>query len=283
MDTEKMEQLKNSPLFYNKEIKIIPLGSDKIQERSTFLIECEGRKSVLKMDNQSHDVKKELKAWLTLAQDENVDYRPNIYYVSPDFKFSISEFYEGYTSIKKLKLTEVDQDILSKHLVRFLRIYQCITDEDIDLKKSIGKDIHTQFLLGIEKGLFKEEDKNIVLQFLEGVSFENVATYSHQRLEPENILYNPVTKDMKVIHMRHSKFSDPIYDAIYMSKTLPPEISRVFLPAIELYNPKIVQIISLLCDLKICLKREKQKEDFDLQEIYAQIEGMKEEVLGKKK
>lgn len=284
MDLEMENKIKDLDLFREKEIEIIPLGTSSKEKKTVFLIDCKipidgedskkyrKMKYLLRIEDGQNTVKFELESWLLLAKKNLSVHRPEIYYIDSNFKFSISEFYEGYTSIDTLELSQMDKEVISKYLLKLSSDYQTITSEVFDLKAVVKKELTDLFKQGIQSKFFQEEDLQEVIKFVNQIEFGTTATYNHCALSMKNILYNKETKETKIVHMKDSKFTEPIYDYIYMIKNLDREISHVFMPAIENYNPKIVQVLSLLCDLKTFLSHERR---ISLQSIYTQIENIK--------
>lgn len=285
MDLKIQSKMVEIPLFCGKQIDVTPLGETTEAKKHLFLINCEipvnrenpavaykNMQYVLRMEDNQNKTKRELESWLLLTKNNLSFYRPAIYYIDPNFEFSISEFYEGYTSIDKLDLSAIDKEVIAKYLLGLCQDYHQIKREDINAKAVIKKELKYFFEQGIERKLLQEEDLRTVIKFIDQTEFAAVATYNHCALSMENILYNKETQKTKIIHMECSKFTDPGYDYIYMIKNLDREISHIFMPMIENYDPKVVQVLSLLCDLRLLLDKGKQSR---LESIFSQIENMK--------
>lgn len=225
-------------------------------------------------------MKRELDVWLKMTEKGLSTYRPDIYYIDPNFLFTISQFYEGYTSIDKINLSLVDKEIISRYLLQFNKDFHKITSNEYNLKAVIQNEFVDEIATFCKEGTLSEEETNVILSFVDQTDFGKGATYNHQELSMENILYNQETKDLKVIHMKQAKYGVPIYDYVYMLKTIDKEISQVFLPFIQKVNPKVIQAVSLLCDMKIYNKNKEKKANMqiDLENIYTQIGLLKEQI-----
>ena len=258
-----------------REIEIIPLIEGKT---SKFLINHGQGKYLLNI--ASMDAKRELDVWLKMTEKGLSIYRPDIYYIDPSFLFTISQFYEGYTRIDKMNLSLVDKEIISRHLLQFNKDFHKITSNEFHLKAIMQNAFADEIAIFRKEDTLSEEEASTILSFVDHTDFGNVATYNHQSLSMENILYNQETKDLKVVHMKQAKYGVPIYDYVYMFKTIDKEISQVFLPLIKEADPKVVQAISLLCDMKIYHKNKGKKENvqMDLENIHTQISVLKEQI-----
>lgn len=258
-----------------KQMEILPLGE---KENSKYLIKYGKIKYLLNVEKTI--TKKELDAWLTMTEKSLSTYRPDIYYIDPKFQFIISQFYEGYTSIDKLQLSLVDKEIISKYLLEFTTNLHSITSDEIDIKAVIKNAFVSEIDAFYQEDALRKEEVDDILSFVNQIDFGNNATYNHHELSMENILYNPETKDTKIIHMQQAKYGEAIYDYIYMIKTIDKEISNIFLPLIQGANPKVVQAVSLLCDMKIYHEKKKKKENVqtELQNIHDQIGVLKEQL-----
>ena len=307
MDLEILEIVKNLPIFHKEsqalikaasledeeeveketeaiavklEVEIIPLVEGN---KNKFLITYGEVKNLLSIEKGNQ--KKELDVWLKMTEEQLSFYRPDIYYIDPNFLFTISQFYEGYTSIDKLNLSSVDKGIISSYLLQFNEKFHRITSNKFNIKAIMQTEFIDEIAAFRKENTLGEEEIAIILSFVDQTDFGNIATYNHQELSMENILYNPETKDVKIIHMKHATYGVPVYDYVYMIKAVDKEISRVFLPIIEKVNPKVVQAVSLLCDMKIYHIKKKKNVDtqIDIQNIHAQIGLLKEHLSTFKK
>ncbi len=295
MDLETLEVVKNLPLFRQEkkeqtkiegketEVRMIPIDEEKKsleivpldkEKKSRFLINYGEQKYLLNIDKEG--AKKELDVWLILTEKGLEKYRPNLYYIDPNFDFTISHFYEGYTSIDQLDLSMMDKEMISMYLLQLNKDFHTVQSNEFNLREII----QNEFVYGISvchgDGVLSEEEAGTILSFINRVDFGKVATYNHQEIAMENILYNKETKDTKVIHMEQARYGVPIYDYLYMLKTLDEDISRVFLPELKESDPQVIQIISLLCDINIyCKNRDKGMHvDMNLQDIHDQVSAL---------
>ena len=310
MDLKIRNLIQNLPIFGKepqKSIELVFLGEESIseeQEKAVLSTAFEERKEEKRGENFPLEeegsfkylieygkmkyllnvgktiARKELNAWLTMTEKNLSTYRPDIYYIDPTFRFIISQFYEGYTSFDKLQLSLVDKEIISKYLLEFTTNLHSITNDEIDVKAVIRNAFMSEIDVFCKEGTLEKEEIDSLLSFVNQMEFESNATYNHHELSMENILYNPETKDTKIIHMQQAKYGEAIYDYIYMIKTIDKEISNIFLPFIQEADPKVVQVVSFLCDMKIYHKKKKKKENvqIELQNIHDQIRVLKEQL-----
>lgn len=281
VESENIEELqKEDTIVSQSEIKIIPLIEG---ETAKFLIDHEKVKYLLNIE--SMDAKRELDVWLKMTEKGLSTYRPDIYYIEPNFRFTISQFYEGYTSIDKMNLSLVDKEIISRHLLQFNKDFHKITSNEYNLKAIIQNEFADEIAAFRKEGTLSEGETDAILSFMDQTEFGNVATYNHQKLSMENVLYNQETKDLKVIHMKQAKYGVPIYDYVYMMKTIDNEIGQVFVPFIQEADPKVVQVVSLLCDMKIYHENKEKGENMqiNLENIHTQIGLLKEQISNFKK